>query len=72
MTLIIGYSVVTFAMRHPECRYDNGSGDDSEPNELPNVTIPITLSLIVGLLLHVTLFVSDVFLESHLRFYRVP
>ncbi len=72
---VTAYAICTLAMSHNVCRYDKSyypetSKDDlhENPDHYPNVTTPMQLSFIFGLLIHLGLFVVDVFLEPTLRF----
>ena len=76
---VTAYAICTLAMSHNVCRYDKSyypetSQDDlhDNPDHYPNVTTPMQLSFIFGLLIHVGLFVVDIFLEPSLRFLVRP
>ena len=73
---VSAYSICTFAMSHNVCRYDKSFYPEApsheifdDPNQYPNVTTPVELSFIFGLVIHVALFIVDVFMVPYLRFY---
>lgn len=77
VALVTLYTLLTVIMGHNECRFDAEKFDgDVDPNakpkkpeDLPNVTTTVQLCFMVGLTLHVLIFITNIYFEPHWRYY---
>ena len=65
IVLITFYVLLTLFMGHNECRYQKVNDDKApppvDPSKLPNVTSTMQLCFIIGLSLHVLIFLNDIY-----------
>ena len=71
------YAIVSLTMDHNVCNFDINdyeTGMDlpiyNNIEDAPNITTTVQLTFIIGLILHTSLFIHNVFLETFFRFER--